>query len=146
MSSSYKVVHAAGVVVLTRQTPRQFLLMKHSNRWDFPKGCAEPGETAVETALRETEEETGLSTDQVRVDPNFRHRLVYPVRYSEHPNKLYEKRLTLFLGWIEQAVPIMHSEHQGYCWWDWQPPHRIQAQTIDPTLAAIEAFLQSVGG
>lgn len=29
-------------------------------RWDLPKGKLEPGETALEAALRETEEETGL--------------------------------------------------------------------------------------
>lgn len=28
--------------------------------WDLPKGCAEPGESPVAAALRETFEETGL--------------------------------------------------------------------------------------
>ncbi|GAA4337446.1 NUDIX hydrolase [Pigmentiphaga soli] len=31
-----------------------------SNRWDFPKGLAEPGETPLQAALRECREETGL--------------------------------------------------------------------------------------
>jgi putative (di)nucleoside polyphosphate hydrolase len=30
------------------------------NRWDFPKGLQEPGETPLQAALRESVEETGL--------------------------------------------------------------------------------------
>lgn len=38
-------------------------LLAHATRtprWDLPKGKIEPGETAIEAALRETEEEVGL--------------------------------------------------------------------------------------
>jgi putative (di)nucleoside polyphosphate hydrolase len=33
----------------------------HSPRWDIPKGIAEPGESFVTAAVRELEEETGLT-------------------------------------------------------------------------------------
>ena len=46
------VVRAAGILLMTRCKPQQFLLMRHSNRWDLPKGHCEPGESYVETALR----------------------------------------------------------------------------------------------
>lgn len=39
------------------------LLLGHASgtpRWDIPKGLAEPGETPLEAALRETLEETGI--------------------------------------------------------------------------------------
>jgi 8-oxo-dGTP pyrophosphatase MutT (NUDIX family) len=39
------------------------LLLCHATgtpRWDIPKGVGEPGESAIETAVREAEEETGL--------------------------------------------------------------------------------------
>ena len=39
------------------------LLLCHAtgtSHWDIPKGSAEPGETELDTALRETAEETGL--------------------------------------------------------------------------------------
>lgn len=51
---------SCGVVMLNAKDE---LLMCHATgtrRWDLPKGMGEPGETALETALRETREETGL--------------------------------------------------------------------------------------
>ena len=36
-----------------------------SGKWVFPKGHVEPGETTVQTALREAEEETGLKVELV---------------------------------------------------------------------------------
>lgn len=57
------IVHAAGGVV-TRTAPdgTTEVLIVHRPRyddWSLPKGKAEPGERAEDTALREVEEETG---------------------------------------------------------------------------------------
>ena len=54
------VVNAAGMLLFALESPPKFLLMRHRDRWDLPKGHAEPGETLLATALRETEEETGI--------------------------------------------------------------------------------------
>lgn len=46
--------------------PRGWLLChptNSGNRWDFPKGNPEPGESHLHTAIRELEEETGLVLD-----------------------------------------------------------------------------------
>jgi len=53
---------AAGAVVVDPKT-RQILLLHESDedRWCFPKGHVEPGETLLEAARREIAEETGLS-------------------------------------------------------------------------------------
>ena len=40
---------------------RRYLLLRAWNYWDFPKGCQEKGEQALQTALREVHEETALS-------------------------------------------------------------------------------------
>ncbi len=37
-----------------------FLILRAYKNWDFPKGGAEPGESPLETAKRETAEETGI--------------------------------------------------------------------------------------
>ncbi len=59
---SRSVKRAAGVVVVREAAdgPR-FLLLRAYRNWDLPKGRLEPGETALEGAIREVREETGLA-------------------------------------------------------------------------------------
>jgi 8-oxo-dGTP pyrophosphatase MutT (NUDIX family) len=59
-----ELVRAAGGVVRRADRYGSEVLLVHRPRyddWTFPKGKALPGETDEETALREVEEETGLS-------------------------------------------------------------------------------------
>jgi len=52
---------SAGVVVLRETTDGPlFLLLRAWSYWDFPKGAVEPGETALQAAIREVQEETGI--------------------------------------------------------------------------------------
>ena len=53
--------HSCGVVV-ARQTDDGWvtLLLRAYHHWDFPKGVREPGEEAMQAALREVREETGV--------------------------------------------------------------------------------------
>jgi 8-oxo-dGTP pyrophosphatase MutT (NUDIX family) len=66
-------VTSCGVVV----TDGARLLLGHatrSPRWDVPKGIAEPGESLLETAVRELREETGLEADPGLLVPLGTHR------------------------------------------------------------------------
>ncbi|AWV98989.1 NUDIX hydrolase [Arcticibacterium luteifluviistationis] len=54
----YKIVDAAGGLVLNKEN--KILMIHRLNKWDFPKGKAEKGETIRETALREVEEECNI--------------------------------------------------------------------------------------
>jgi 8-oxo-dGTP pyrophosphatase MutT (NUDIX family) len=134
---------AAGLLILTRGQPRRFLLMRHPRRWDLPKGHCEPGETELETALRETEEETGIPASALSIDPEFRFRINYPVTYKKTGDTVFDKHLQFFLAWIDSVVEPRLTEHPDYQWFDWAPPHRIQEKTIDPLLAAVEQHLES---
>jgi len=111
--------------------------MKHADRWDLPKGHVEPGESEVECALRELEEETGILLTNIELDPEFRFwsRYTLPMNRSRNPGQ--PKELVIFLGRLRTAVEIVVTEHLGYEWFPWQPPHTIQEQTIDPVLASV---------
>lgn len=135
-------VIAAGVLLMTREKPHQFLLMKHPDRWDLPKGHADPGETPRQTAIRELCEETGLTPSQVHLDERFEFRIEYPVHYPQEP-KPRLKRVFYFLGWIPHATEIHCTEHPASHWVVWNPPHKIQEQTIDPLLAVVDQFLRA---
>ncbi len=146
-TSPSSIVEAAGLLLVTyagndETQPDQFLLMRDRNRWDLPKGHCEPDETLVQTALRETHEETGISADDISLIAEFSFSLEYPVTYSSPNVVTFMKRVTYFLGSITTARPVRCTEHEGYQWFKWSPPHNIQVETIDPLLAAVAAFFE----
>jgi 8-oxo-dGTP pyrophosphatase MutT (NUDIX family) len=137
-------VRAAGILLISvKEQPPQFLLMRHSNRWDLPKGHCEEGESFRETALRETEEETGISPKTISLDPNFSFDLVYPVTYRRWGNQTFEKQVRYFLGYVREKPTLKPTEHESTRWFDWHPPHQIQLQTIDPLLAAVAEYFKN---
>jgi bis(5'-nucleosidyl)-tetraphosphatase len=129
-----KSVEAAGILLFALESPPKFLLMRHRDRWDLPKGHAEAGEDNLATALRETEEETGLPATDILVDPQFKFVLEYSVTYRNSGERL--KRVAYFLGYLPTARSISISEHESYQWWTWPQTESIQEQTIDPLLKA----------
>jgi len=133
-------VFSSGFLLFRKQKQLQFLLMKHSFRWDLPKGHLDPGETKQQAALRELEEETGLKACDVWLDANFVFENRYWVSYKKNAGRKL-KELTIYLGMLVDDKPILITEHEGYEWFDWSPPHQIQAATIDPLLAQVASYL-----
>jgi bis(5'-nucleosidyl)-tetraphosphatase len=131
-------IRSCGVLVMRRQPSLAFLLMVHRHRLDLPKGHVEPGETDFECAMRELEEETGISSADIEIDDEFRHEVTYMVRTKRG---LRPKRVVFFLGWLHENVEIQVTEHPDYRWCEWSPPHKIQAETVDGLLHAAEEFL-----
>lgn len=83
------------------------LLQRENNKWSFPKGHAEAGETEQETALRELKEETGLTT---QLYPDFR-------AVSRHAmSDLVTKEIVLFLGEVTREPVIGDNEIAGFQW------------------------------
>lgn len=124
------------------QVPRmQFLLMKHSDRWDLPKGHVDSGETLEQAAIRELLEETAIGEDSIWTDPKFRHEQFYDVTSRKQGKK--RKQLIIFLGWLKKDCVIRATEHLGHRWFDWKPKHKIQEKTIDPLLGDVEAYFAS---
>ncbi len=131
---------SCGVLITRGEPVRDFLLMRHADRWDLPKGHVDPGETEVQCALRELREETGIASADIELVEGFRFTTHYPVR-AKKSGELYDKTLVVFLGRLVCNVPIAITEHLGYEWFAWNPPHRIQSFTIDPLLLEVERFL-----
>ena len=55
----FKLIEAAGGVV--QNNAKELLFIYRLNKWDLPKGKVEKGEKLEECAIREVEEETGLT-------------------------------------------------------------------------------------
>lgn len=133
-------VKSCGVIVFKRD-PLSFLLMRHKTRWDLPKGHVDPGETDLECALRELVEETGITTDDIELDEHFCFKHLYQVQDRRYPKQTSDKTLLIYLGWLQRDVEIIPTEHPGYEWFPWNPPHEIQQATIDPLLASVAKYL-----
>jgi 8-oxo-dGTP pyrophosphatase MutT (NUDIX family) len=140
------VEKSCGFLILRGEPVREFLLMRHKDRWDIPKGHVDPGESEMECALRELWEETGLSADAIQPIDGFRFTLQYPVN-SKRTGRIEDKTLVVFLAQLRRDdAPIKPTEHPDYRWFSWQPPHRIQEKTIDPLLTAVDAFIRRPPG
>ncbi len=129
-----RLIEAGGCLLFCRQPTPQFLLMRHARRWDLPKGHAEPGEDILQTALRETHEETGIAEQLIDIDDDFRFVVEYDVRGAKRGD--YLKRVSYFLGYVAEAYQPNLTEHIGFQWMAWPPAEPIQASTIDPLLGA----------
>jgi 8-oxo-dGTP pyrophosphatase MutT (NUDIX family) len=57
--SLFKIIEAAGGIV--QNDEKELLFIFRRGKWDLPKGKMEKGETQEESAVREVEEETGIS-------------------------------------------------------------------------------------
>ncbi|KAL1777416.1 bis5' [Sigmodon hispidus] len=114
-------LRACGLIIFRRQLiPKvdnstiQFLLLQASNgthHWTPPKGHVDPGETDLETALRETQEETGIEGSQLTIIEGFRKELSY-VAWKKPKTVIY---------WLAEVknydVEIcLSQEHQAYRW------------------------------
>ncbi len=69
---------AAGAVVFRRsERGIRILVLRAYKNWDFPKGMIEPGESELDAARREVEEETGLSGLEYPFGEEFKETLPY---------------------------------------------------------------------
>ena len=107
---------AAGFV-LYRDDPassqRLFLILRHrrGEHWAFPKGRIEPGETLMEAARRELQEETGISS--VAIIDGFREESRYSFRRA---GQVIKKSVAYFLARVESGVVRLSSEHTDSAW------------------------------
>jgi 8-oxo-dGTP pyrophosphatase MutT (NUDIX family) len=141
-----RVLKSCGVLVFRRDPELSFLLLRHPDRYDLPKGHLREGESEQSCALRELLEETGLPAEAIHQEDTFRFATTYYPHYRRFGGEVVEKTTVIFLAWLGEDRPIVVSEHGAYEWVPWQPPHRIEAKTVDALLAEVERFFTAREG
>ena len=113
---SIKKQIVAGFVVYRRTDEgiKFLLLYRRGNYWNFPKGHFEEGEKDLDTALRETYEETGLKKADLRIVPGFR---AYEKFYFKRGNQTIHDTVILYLAETRNPrIVISPREHSGFAW------------------------------
>ncbi|HSJ06749.1 MAG TPA: NUDIX domain-containing protein [Longimicrobiales bacterium] len=119
----YRRDRSAGVIVFHRDEHgcRFLLLLSRLTKrplWEFPKGGIDDGESPEQAALRELEEETGMSAADIRLIPEFEHREEYRFTSgSGDARTLVRKEVTYFLAETRtRDVRLSAHEASQYAW------------------------------
>ena len=137
-----KQVKSCGVVCLRNPEDPEVLLMRHANRYDLPKGHIEEGENESECAVRELNEETGITEADLQWLDDFRFDLSYKARYKRFNFETVQKKLILFAAWVPLDIEITPTEHLSAEWHPLYPPQPIQKNTIDPLFEDLRNWLK----
>jgi len=141
---AHEFERAAGVIVY-RANPgksRHYLLLHHTNggHWYFPKGHLEPGESTKDGALRELQEETGIT--QIELIDHFVERIEYDL-----PPPRGRKEVLFYLGCTQQEAIQLSQEHDRYVWLSYlEARARLTYENGRVMLDRVEAFLNSREG
>lgn len=110
-----KIQVSAGIIVYYKPNgqPEYLLLQYTAGHWDLAKGKLEPGETNMQAALRELQEETGIS--KIEMNEGFEESLKYV--FKDYTGQPIEKTVHFFVGQVhKKEVAILSREHKGYIW------------------------------
>jgi 8-oxo-dGTP pyrophosphatase MutT (NUDIX family) len=129
-------VLAAGFVVVRRTGGEtRFLLLRAYTYWDFPKGEVEPGEPPIETARRETAEETGLTRLVESWGESYRE--TEPYRSGRHRKVARYYLAESAAG--EVTLPVSpelgRPEHHEARWATYEAARELLGERLRPVLA-----------
>lgn len=138
-------VSAGGIVFRRGAAGPEFLLLKYgAGHWDFPKGHLEEGETPLQAAKREIEEETGIKPEAQDYILGFKDVVTY---YYRRGNTLVKKEVHFFLVEAppDAAVRLSH-EHLEHAWVTLKDAQdKLTFKTARDLLAKSDRFLQVSG-
>lgn len=132
-----------GVIVVLKEEQCKFLILEREETkddWTFAKGHKEEGETPKETAIRELEEETGITKIEI---------LDLPLIHEEYEIiRQGEKRLKVndyFVGFVkDKNVKIAKEEIQSYKWTTFEEAlNAFQHKSRKQVLKEAQKYLQN---
>jgi len=105
---------STGAVIFHDDSEREFLLLHYeSGHWDYVKGHIENDESEIRTLIRETEEETGIKEEDIKIIDGFKEKIEY---FYRHEGKVVKKEVVFYLARSKTKYVKISHEHIGYKW------------------------------
>lgn len=133
--SFFKIIHAAGGI--TKNEKDEILFIYRLNKWDLPKGKLEPNEDEKTAAIREVEEETGISNLEI-IDflQNTYH--IYKGENHEKIMKITHWHSMKHLGETSETKP---QKEEGISKAEWKSIKEIQEKIFLQTFKNIQLVI-----
>jgi len=109
-----------------------YLMLRAYQYWDFPKGHTEAGETPLQAALREVEEETGLRDLDFRWGYDFYETGPYAQGKVARYYLAETRQSTVVLG---ISPELGRPEHHEYRWMRFEEAYRLATPRVRRVLA-----------
>jgi 8-oxo-dGTP pyrophosphatase MutT (NUDIX family) len=133
--SYFKIIEAAGGIVINKRGEKLFIF--RLNKWDLPKGKIEKGEKIEEAAIREIEEECGVSDLSI----------VKPLQDTFHIYQLKENLILKQTHWFQiksnyngKLIPQIEENITKV---EWLNNHQIKDKVIKNTYSSITELLRA---
>ncbi len=115
-------INSAGIIVFRRKPSRhpEYLVLraKWGRHWSIPKGHRDKkSEPVIMTALRETEEETGIGQAQIQLMDGFEPVVEYRLRKRTRNCPDGVKRVKVYLGKVHEETVVELSEEHTHLKW-----------------------------
>lgn len=115
--SVFPILEAAGGVVMNNKKERLFIY--RFGKWDLPKGKIEAGESIEEAAVREVEEETGISGPIIITGlPSTYHMYMYKNKWVLKQNHWFAMQ---YIG----NEPLVPQQEEGITKVEWRGSHKM---------------------
>ena len=133
---------SCGALIFREEDGRRLYLLLHyaGGHWDFPKGHVESGEGEEQTALREIQEETGITS--LQFVPGFRETVSYSFRHNT--GEAAQKQVVFFLARTDGKLVRLSDEHIGFAWLSY--PAAMKKATYENARGLLEKAEKKLSG
>jgi len=132
---------SCGAVIFRPNSANKYLLLHYEGgHWDFVKGHVEKNESEKQTALRETEEEAGIT--ELSFVEGYRETISY---FYRRAGRTVRKEVVFYLLRTKTEAVRLSREHVGFEWLTYDKAmERLTYKNAKDTLTKAQAFLEKL--